>query len=125
LKYLFFTLIIFITILFLHLFNLYLIYPTENEVKKLESKFGNLKFKNINNLYNIQHKVIDSIKHGSIENSNNIITNNLKSNNGLCYDRSLILQKILLYNSIKIRPIFLFFELMVQKLNGMIFLTSN
>ena len=56
----------------------------------------------------LQNYTIDNISH----NSNGIdeidIIKILKTKKGLCFHRSLILQKVMLLNGIKIRPIFLF-----------------
>jgi hypothetical protein len=75
----------------------------------LQKVFGDLRVIDSVNIISIQNKVIREIRHQEITTGSIKILKNLNSKAGSCYDRSLILQKVLLLNGFKIRPVYLFF----------------
>lgn len=91
------------------LFNRCKIKPTKNEIIELKRFYkSTIKIKNTEDIIVLQNYTIDNISH----NSNGIdeidIIKILKTKKGLCFHRSLIMQKVMSLNNIEIRPIFLF-----------------
>lgn len=107
-----FGVIIFLTVSFLafsFIFNKYQIKPSEQETIELKRFYKSaINIKTTEDIIYLQNYTIDNISH----NANGIdkinIIKILKDKKGLCYDKSLILQKVMLINSIKIRPVFLY-----------------
>jgi hypothetical protein len=96
-------------LLFSFLFNKYQVKPTENEIIELKRFYKNkINIKNTNNIILLQNYTIDNIAHNSNGINEIDIIKILKTKKGLCFHRSLIMQKVMMFNGIKIRPIFLF-----------------
>lgn len=102
-----------ISILFLlhtiSLYNIYKITPTNSEIKLITRIIGNIKIIDEADIIRINNTIVDSIE--SVENLHFPIDirYNIYSKKGLCYDRSLILQKIFIRNKIPLRPIYLYY----------------
>jgi hypothetical protein len=96
-------------LVFSFLFNKYQIKPAENEIIELKNFYkSKINIKNTDNIILLQNYTIDNISHNSNGINEIDIINILKTKKGLCFHRSLIMQKVMLLNGIKIRPIFLF-----------------
>lgn len=104
-------LIFFIIINLIRNWNLTKIFPSKNEIKLLENKLGNIQISKSEDLIKIQNKVLKNIKHEFCSSNNISLDTIFKYNKGFCYDRSIILQKICLYNNLEVRPVFLYFNL--------------
>lgn len=90
--------------------NRYQLKPTDEEVKILNQFYGNIKINSSRDIFRIQNLTIDSIKHDDTGSQELSIQKTLKLGKGLCFDRSLVLQKILIINNIKICPVYFFFN---------------
>jgi hypothetical protein len=96
-------------LVFSFLFNKYQVKPAENEIIELKNFYkSKINIKNTDNIILLQNYTIDNISHNSNGINEIDIINILKTKKGLCFHRSLIMQKVMLLNGIKIRPIFLF-----------------
>ena len=96
-------------LVFSFLFNKYQVKPAENEIIELKQFYkSKINIKNTDNIILLQNYTIDNISHNSNGINEIDIINILKTKKGLCFHRSLIMQKVMLLNGIKIRPIFLF-----------------
>lgn len=85
------------------------IQPSYTEKKILESYLKkSKKITTDKDFIKIQNYVIKDIKSGANDRLPLDIINIIKYKKGLCYHRSLLLQKILLMNNIDVRPIFLY-----------------
>ena len=104
------TLIFLLFLSFIIYFNQSYIIPTKYEIEALNVSFGDLSINDESSIISIQNKVIQEVKHFPSASPQIDIVNILKSKRGLCYDRSLILQKIFIFNGIKIRPIYIFYK---------------
>jgi hypothetical protein len=108
-----FSIIIITVLLFLSFsvfWNRQQIKPNEHEIALLEKELGSIKINNAKELLFLQNKVIGRIKHEICNVKNLSIDTIFKYRKGYCYDRSLILQKICIYNGLEIRPVFLYFR---------------
>jgi hypothetical protein len=87
--------------------------PTANEVYCLQTAFGSLSIQSKEDVISLQNRVINTIYHGIRDNMKYPLDINsvILGKRGLCYDRSLILQKIMLLNGIRIRPVYIFFNI--------------
>jgi hypothetical protein len=81
------------------------------EIELLMNRFGDLKINDTADIIRIQNIVINEIKHEFNQTQNLSIKDLLTESRGYCYDRSLLLQKILVLNKIKIRPIYIYYHL--------------
>ena len=97
------------TLIFVVRFNRDQVKPNSYEIAEFEKLFGNLSIKDSLDLIYIQNKVIDLIEHQQVSVDKIDVVNNLRLKKGQCFERSLILQKILIYNGFKIRPLYLYF----------------
>jgi hypothetical protein len=89
--------------------NLHQIYPTAEEQTLLRYYFNNsLKISSNSDIIKVQNKVVSDIKSNDNEQFPIDIKYAIRYKSGLCYDRSMFLQKVMLLNDIKIRPVFLF-----------------
>jgi hypothetical protein len=90
-------------------FNKYQVKPTEKETIELNRFYKvAINIKTTEDIINLQNYTINNISH-KFNGINEInILKILKTKKGLCYDRSLILQKVMLINNIEIRPVFLY-----------------
>jgi hypothetical protein len=82
--------------------------PNENEVVALEVFFGKKNIKNEQDIITVQNKIVGEVSHKSTGSGQRNILNTLKLKEGLCFDRSLVLQKYFIMKGYKIRPVYLF-----------------
>lgn len=82
--------------------------PNENEVVALEAFFGKNSINVEQDIISIQNKVVNEVSHKSTGTGQLNILNTLKLKEGLCFDRSLVLQKYFIMKGYKIRPVYLF-----------------
>ncbi len=87
--------------------NRFYIRPNSDEINLIKSQFGNIIIREKNDILKIQNSVIDKSIPAFVSDGEIKVSNVL--NKGLCYDRSLILQKILIFNNIPIRPVYLYY----------------
>ena len=90
-------------------FNKIQIKANPKEIIELKHFYkSKIDIKNINDIIFLQNYTIENISH----NSNGIdkidIVQILKTKKGLCFHRSLIMQKVMLFNGIEVRPVFLY-----------------
>jgi hypothetical protein len=90
-------------------YNRYKIKPSSQEILLLKRSFGSIDINSIEDIFRINSLVIDEIEHGFNGIFPISIEKVLNAKKGLCYDRSMILQKIFIYNNIPIRPVFLYY----------------
>lgn len=81
--------------------------PNNAEIELLQEAYGNIDINTLTDLIRIQNKVLEINKHELVNTGQFILKENLYK--GECYDRSIILQKILIYNKISVRPVFIYF----------------
>jgi hypothetical protein len=105
-------------------YNKYEIEPTHQGLYYLNQAFGDIKINDSADIIKVQNKVIEEIDHQFLSSDQIHITNNIKFKKGLCYDRSLILQKILLFSNLDIRPVYVFLKTIIQHI-GTTFLIQN
>lgn len=82
--------------------------PNEKEVLALEVFFRKKNIKDEKDIIYIQNKIVSEVKHKSTGTGQLNIINTLKLKEGLCFDRSLVLQKYFVMKGYKIRPVYLF-----------------
>ncbi len=82
--------------------------PNENEVVALEVFFGKKNIKSEQDIIAAQNKIVREVSHKSTGTGQLNIFNTLKLKEGLCFDRSLVLQKYFIMKGYKIRPVYLF-----------------
>ena len=83
--------------------------PTNAEITELQSFYKSLiEIKTTKDIINLQNYTIDSIIHHSNGVVEIDIIKILKTQKGLCFHRSMVLQKVMLINGIQIRPVFLY-----------------
>ena len=90
-------------------YNSLKIEPSPEEIEVLKESFGDIKIESFDDILRISTLVISEIKHDFNPSFPIDVTKIIQDNKGFCYDRSLILQKIFIYNNIPIRPVFLYF----------------
>ena len=94
--------------------NLRELKPNALEIKILKSFAGDrIEIRSKEDIQFIIDYTIENIKHGvspTAEGENLSLAKIIGSRTGSCYDRSLILKKIMLLNDIKITPIFLYYS---------------
>ena len=83
--------------------------PSPEEIEVLKDSFGDIKVESFDDILRISTLVISEIKHDFNPSFPIDVTKIIQDNKGFCYDRSLILQKIFIYNNIPIRPVFLYY----------------
>ena len=86
------------------------IFPTSDEIALFKDVFGDIRVKTKSDILKIQNKVILLIRHKFVSRNQINVKECLLSRSGLCYDRSLILQKILIENGLDIRPVYVFWN---------------
>jgi hypothetical protein len=108
--------LIFLGAIFLSLvinYNFQKIVPSAYEIELIKNSFGDITIRNESDLLRVQNKVTDVIEHAP-STSNPYQETNLDTiltkKRGLCYDRSMILQKIMIFNNLEIVPVFLYFN---------------
>jgi hypothetical protein len=90
-------------------YNRYKIKPNSQEILLLKRSFGNIEINSIEDIFRINSLVIKEVEHGFNGIFPISIVKVLNDKKGLCYDRSMVLQKIFIYNNIPIRPVFLYY----------------
>lgn len=84
--------------------------PSIFEIKRIERKFGNIILSDKKDIFKLQNNVLKNIKHKSLNISKSLnVDYIINCSSGYCFDRSYLLQKILIYNKIPIRPVYLFY----------------
>lgn len=95
-------------------YNFNKIYPTSSEIVEISNflKPRSYKISRHEDILSLQNFIVRNIKNGanSSYKSEIDISTLITEKKGACFDRSLFLQKILLLNNIKIRPIYLYFS---------------
>jgi hypothetical protein len=100
-------LIVFFEISFLY--NKHQVKPTVKEVVELKKFYQKLiRVKSQHDIIILQNFTIDKIKHEANGINEIDIVNTIKVHKGKCFNRSMLMQKALIYNGIPIRPVFLF-----------------
>lgn len=107
---LYFLIIIFFIFKSICLWNMSQLFPTNEEIILLKKFYGDISVKDSTDLIKIQNFTESNLKLAFIGDKEVKINEILNQKKGLCYDRSILLQKILLYNGFKIRPVYLFFN---------------
>lgn len=102
-----FTIIIIVIIVIINLSNMRM---TTDEVNILNQNFESIVLKNKSDIVLLQNKVVEKIKHKYLSDSHSDLKSIVLNKHGFCYDRSIMLQKIFIYNKISIRPVFIFFS---------------
>ena len=107
-----FGVVIFLPVAFLafsFIFNKYQVKPTEQETIELKRFYKSaINIKTTEDIIYLQNYTISGISHKPNGIGERNIIKILKDKYGFCYDRSLILQKVMLLNGIEIRPVFLY-----------------
>ncbi len=107
-----FGVVIFLPVAFLafsFIFNKYQVQPTEQETMELKRFYKSaINIKTTEDIIYLQNYTISTISHKSNGIDELNIIKILNDKYGFCFDRSLILQKVMLLNGIEIRPMFLY-----------------
>ena len=107
-----FGVVIFLPVAFLafsFIFNKYQVEPTEQETIELKRFYKSaINIKTTEDIIYLQNYTLSTITHKPNGINQLNIDKILKDKQGLCFDRSLILQKVMLLNGIEIRPVFLY-----------------
>ena len=82
--------------------------PNAEERAALEAFFGKNSINVEQDIISIQNKLVNEVSHKSTGTGQLNILNTLKLKKGLCFDRSLVLQKYFIMKGYKIRPVYLF-----------------
>ena len=106
-------------------YNMLKIEPSPEEIEVLKDSFGGIKVESFDDILRISTLVISEIKHDFNPSFPINVTNIIQDNKGFCYDRSLILQKIFIYNNIPIRPVFLYYGDKLNEVSILNILDSN
>lgn len=111
---------------FSFIFNSYKIKPTEKEIVELKKFYKSIiHISSKKDILVLQNFTINKIKHESIGIDEIDVIKILKVKKGFCFDRSLILQKVMLLNGIEIRPVFLYSNPLQTKTNVLDFFSSK
>ena len=100
--------LIFISFLaFSFIFNRYKIKPTNKEIVELKKFYKSIiHISSIKDILVLQNFTIDKIKHESIGIGEVAISKILKYKKGMCFDKSMVMQKVMTYNGIDVRPVY-------------------
>lgn len=90
--------------------NISQIEPSAHEIELLKKNLGEIKISNAADLLHLQNKLVGKIRQEQISDRYISLDSIFKYKKGFCYDRSLILQKLCIYNGYQIRPVFLYFR---------------
>jgi hypothetical protein len=80
------------------------------EIIEMSKVFGDLKISDEKDIIRLQNDVIKIIKHEFNGDSLLNVFTILKYRKGMCFDRSILLQKIMSFNKIDVRPVYLFYN---------------
>ncbi len=101
--------LLFVNLVFSFLYNKYQVKPTEKEIVELKKFYKSLiHINNQKDILVLQNYTINNIIHEPNGINEINIINTLQSKKGLCFNRSMVMQKVLIYNDIGVRPVFLF-----------------
>lgn len=91
------------------MYNQHQVKPTVKEVVELKKFYKTLiGLKSQHDIIVLQNFTIDKIKHAANSINEIDIVNTIKVHEGKCFNRSMLMQKALIYNGIPVRPVFLF-----------------
>ncbi len=111
LKNFFISTIIFIVLFFSIVFwNRSQIKPTKQEITLLKEQLGDINIRSEKDIFHISQQVISKISHKENLDFPLSVINTLKKKSGFCYDRSLLMQKVFIYNNIPIRPVYIYYS---------------
>ncbi len=82
--------------------------PNAEERAALEAFFGKNSINVEQDIISIQNKLVNEVLHKGMGTGQLDILNTLKLKKGLCFDRSLVLQKYFIMKGFKIRPVYIF-----------------
>lgn len=100
---------VFLFLLVSFMYNKNRVSPSKAEVIELNLFYKSLiKIKSTKDIITLQNYTIDNIVHQSNGVGEIDIIKILKTKKGLCFHRSMVLQKVMLFNGIRIRPVFLY-----------------
>jgi hypothetical protein len=108
-----FPLLLFIVFKLISGYNLNEVKPTPKEVSSIVENFGDITINSESDIIKIQNKSFDLIEFNGdgLDHHQKIVIDSLfKWKRALCFHRSLLLQKIFLYNKINVIPVFLYFN---------------
>lgn len=101
--------LLFVFLVFSFLYNKYQVKPTEKEIVELKKFYKSLiHINNQKDILVLQNYTINNIIHEPNGINEINIINTLQSKKGLCFNRSMVMQKVLIYNDIDVRPVFLY-----------------
>ncbi len=84
--------------------------PTNYELMLLKKHFKNIDIRDESDIFRISKIVVNDIVHKKNLTVPLSIARVVDKGEGFCYDRSLILQKIFIYNGIPIRPVYIYYS---------------
>lgn len=87
--------------------------PSDYEISLMIQKFGDISINSEEDLIRIQNKSFDfvDVKQGRVNPYAPFNIDTLFLNKkGLCFDRSILLQKIMIYNNLEVIPVYLFYN---------------
>ncbi len=84
--------------------------PTKQEITLLKEQLGDINIRSEKDIFRISKLVISKISHKENLDFPLSVINTLKKKSGFCYDRSLLMQKIFIYNHIRIRPVYVYYS---------------
>ncbi len=124
-----FGVVIFLPVAFLafsFIFNKYQVKPTEQETIELKRFYKSaINIKTTEDIIYLQNYTMSTISHKSNGIDEINIIKVLKDKKGFCFNRSMILQKVMLLNGIEIRPVLLFSNPLNQKTAILDFFSKN
>jgi len=83
---------------------------SKNEFLLIKEKIGNITIKDKFDIIRIQNNIIHKISHADTGSDSVSVSRTLKILKGSCFDRSLLLQKIIVHNNIDIIPVYLYYR---------------
>lgn len=104
-----FSLFLFLVSCFLIMFNRIQIKPTKSELNIIKNTLGNINIANSSDIIKVQNLVMQEIGIEFLGKDEIDVEKVFIKKKGLCYDRSLILQKIFINSNIPVRPVFLYY----------------
>jgi hypothetical protein len=94
---------------FSFIFNKYQVKPTKKEIVELKKFYKSfIDIHHQKDIIVLQNLTIKNIKHEQNGIDEIEIINTLQSKKGLCFNRSMVMQKALIMNGIDVRPVFLY-----------------
>lgn len=105
--------ILFVIFQLISQYNLFQLSPTKSELKTIKYHFGDISINDEEDIIRIQNKSFELMKfdgQGLSHHQEIRVDSLFKWKRALCFHRSLLLQKIFLYNHIDVIPVFLFYN---------------